>query len=258
MNTVSLLKHWEWEFLLNLIYRLNSLDEIKQFQRVCLEQLRVIIPYTKSLFLLDDRVDDRIAPHTPELLSTDNSIFDETTFNELMSSRTCQEYYFSHWSQIFRRSDVSSSGEWEKSPIYQKIYAPQNVYYALKAILIYDDHLLGDISLYRPKDDGDFSIRDMQIVSLLKEHLALRLYQLRQRAAAHNAPARASRRTDYGFTRREGEVIALLHEGKTDRDICDQLCISSYTLKNYIHNIYRKTGAKTRIQIFLMTKDEQR
>lgn len=254
MSTVNLLKYWEWEFLLNMIYRLDSLDEIKQFQRVCLEQLRVIIPYTKSLFLLDDRIDDRVMIHTPELLSTDHSVFDEMTFRELMSCRTCQEYYFSRWSQIFRRSDVNSSWEWENSPIYQKIYAPQNVYHALKTVLIYDDHLLGDISLYRPKEDGDFSVRDMQIISLLKDHLALKLYQLRQQEAPDNALPQAGHRMDYGFTPRESEVIKLLHEGKTDRNICDQLCISPYTLKNHIHNIYRKTGAKTRIQIFLLTR----
>ena len=120
MNTVNLLKYWEWEFLLNMIYRLNSLDDIKQFQRVCLEQLRVIIPYTKSLFLLDDRIDDRVTVHTSELLSTDHSVFDEMTFRQLMSCRTCQEYYFSRCSQIFRRSDVSPSEDWESSPIYKK------------------------------------------------------------------------------------------------------------------------------------------
>jgi DNA-binding CsgD family transcriptional regulator len=256
MNTVNSLKYWEWEFLCNMIYRLNSLSDITQFQRVCLEQLRVIIPYTKSLFLLDDRIDDKVIYNSPEVLSTDNSVFDEKTFKEIMINRTCHEYYFNSWSQIFRRSDVSPSEDWEKSPIYKNIYAPQNIYYALKTVLIYDDCLLGDISLYRPKDETDFSTRDLQIAALLKDHLALKLHQLRQQQAPEKSPAPPCRSAGYAFTHREAEVLKLLHEGKTDQEICKQLCISSYTIKNYIHNIYSKTGAKTRIQILLLTKQQ--
>jgi tetratricopeptide (TPR) repeat protein/DNA-binding CsgD family transcriptional regulator len=53
----------------------------------------------------------------------------------------------------------------------------------------------------------------------------------------------------YGITSREAEIIRLLLEGKDTKRITEDLFISDHTVKNHIHNIYRKLGVRNRIQL---------
>lgn len=53
----------------------------------------------------------------------------------------------------------------------------------------------------------------------------------------------------YNISKREREVILLIREGKSNKEIEDQLYISLQTVKDHIYNIYRKTGVKNRVQL---------
>lgn len=55
--------------------------------------------------------------------------------------------------------------------------------------------------------------------------------------------------TAYGISRREQEIIALVLEGCSNRDIEDRLFISLATVKDHIYKIYKKTGVKNRVQL---------
>jgi DNA-binding NarL/FixJ family response regulator len=48
------------------------------------------------------------------------------------------------------------------------------------------------------------------------------------------------------LTRREADVLNLLAEGMTDRQIADQLFIEPTTVKFHRQNIYRKLGVHSR------------
>ncbi len=56
----------------------------------------------------------------------------------------------------------------------------------------------------------------------------------------------------HGLTRREGEVLSLLLGNKSNTEIGNELFISPGTVKNHTHNIYQKTGAGGRTQLFRM------
>ncbi|MBR6171905.1 MAG: response regulator transcription factor [Eubacterium sp.] len=51
------------------------------------------------------------------------------------------------------------------------------------------------------------------------------------------------------LTEREKEICALMVEGLTNRQIADRLYISEGTVKNYISNIYDKTGIHDRVKL---------
>lgn len=53
----------------------------------------------------------------------------------------------------------------------------------------------------------------------------------------------------YGISKRELEIIKLISEGKTNRNIADELFISIETVKDHNYNIYLKTGVKNRTQL---------
>lgn len=53
----------------------------------------------------------------------------------------------------------------------------------------------------------------------------------------------------YGITEREKDIIRLICEGKSNKEIQDRLFISLQTVKDHVYRIYRKTGARNRVQL---------
>jgi DNA-binding CsgD family transcriptional regulator len=53
----------------------------------------------------------------------------------------------------------------------------------------------------------------------------------------------------YKITKRETEVIELICQGKTNKEIADQLFISVETVKDHNYKIFQKTGVKNRTQL---------
>jgi ATP/maltotriose-dependent transcriptional regulator MalT len=50
------------------------------------------------------------------------------------------------------------------------------------------------------------------------------------------------------LSEREIEVLSLLAQGMSNREIAEQLYISTGTVKTHAHNIYNKLGVKNRTQ----------
>lgn len=51
------------------------------------------------------------------------------------------------------------------------------------------------------------------------------------------------------MTKREKDVVALIAEGFTNKEIAQKLELSTYTVKSHVHNILEKLALSTRVQI---------
>ncbi|MEG2431846.1 MAG: response regulator transcription factor, partial [Acinetobacter sp.] len=58
----------------------------------------------------------------------------------------------------------------------------------------------------------------------------------------HNRPA-ADQET---LTQREQEILSLVAQGLSNREIAEQLCVSRYTVESHIKHIYRKLSVSKR------------
>ncbi|GIU97479.1 MAG: DNA-binding response regulator [Actinomycetota bacterium] len=56
------------------------------------------------------------------------------------------------------------------------------------------------------------------------------------------------RRTEYSLTQREQDILALLAEGRSNRDIAQRLYLSEKTVKAHLAAIFRKLGVTNRTQ----------
>ena len=54
-----------------------------------------------------------------------------------------------------------------------------------------------------------------------------------------------------GLTTREGELMALLAKGLVNKQIAYELGVSETTIKFHMRNIYRKLGARNRVQALM-------
>ena len=77
--------------------------------------------------------------------------------------------------------------------------------------------------------------------------------------AAHisggNAPSAGS--SGHDLTQRESQLISLVAQGLTNKEIAGQLNLSEHTVKNHVHSILRKTGARTRLGLTQQHRSEQ-
>ncbi len=51
------------------------------------------------------------------------------------------------------------------------------------------------------------------------------------------------------MTKREKQIIELISEGNTNKEIAQELHLSTYTVKSHVHNILEKLALSTRVQI---------
>jgi DNA-binding CsgD family transcriptional regulator len=55
--------------------------------------------------------------------------------------------------------------------------------------------------------------------------------------------------SDHGITPREEQILRLLVQGKTSKEIAGDLFISQRTVEAHLRNVYRKTGAGNRVEL---------
>jgi DNA-binding NarL/FixJ family response regulator len=59
---------------------------------------------------------------------------------------------------------------------------------------------------------------------------------------------------ELGLTRRQQQLIPMIAQGLTNKEIATQLNLSEGTIKNHIHEILRRVGASDRLQVVDMTR----
>ena len=56
-------------------------------------------------------------------------------------------------------------------------------------------------------------------------------------------------KTSLGLSRREQQLVGLIQQGLTNKEMASQLNLSEQTVKNHVHRILRKVGAPDRLSI---------
>src|ERR1700748_1994636 len=106
--------------------------------------------------------------------------------------------------------------------------------------IVLKDALAGHLQIaIRTVMSGDYGIGGKRVVNLVSA-----LHDLMQQAAV-------PQRKTYGLTPRELEVVGLIVEGCSNRDIAKQFTLSEETVKRHLSNIFDKTGVSTRLELAL-------
>jgi DNA-binding NarL/FixJ family response regulator len=58
------------------------------------------------------------------------------------------------------------------------------------------------------------------------------------------------KRTQWGLTRREQQLVPLIGRGLSNKEIANHLSLSEQTVKNHVHRILRKVGVSDRLSIY--------
>jgi DNA-binding NarL/FixJ family response regulator len=87
-----------------------------------------------------------------------------------------------------------------------------------------------------------------QGIQVLPPHLTGSLFSQVVEQAIHSSKPSAIVES-VRMTKREKQVIELISDGATNKEIAQKLHLSTYTVKSHVHNILEKLALSTRIQI---------
>lgn len=78
-------------------------------------------------------------------------------------------------------------------------------------------------------------------------NLVRHLQTTKARAVVRDEP----RRTAFGLTTRERQVVSAIVDGSTNRDIAERFAVSADTVKHHLTNIFDKCGVSNRLELAL-------
>jgi DNA-binding CsgD family transcriptional regulator len=251
---MKLLEENDWIFLNDIAYKIHSIDDCTKMRRSFLELLKLLIPYDIATFYLSEHEHE-----SGHLLGRPVGV--NVSEKELqVYTDQFEEIDYARWifvsakGMIYRETDLYPDSVREETALYKEMYAPNNIHFSVQLSLVHSDVFLGIVSLYRSKEKEDFSEKDLFVLGMIKDHLAFRLFK-EAKIELSAIPIKkdlnlAAFPVQFSLTQRESEVFYLLFDELTDEQICDRLFIGNNTLKKHILSIYKKTGVKSRLQLF--------
>lgn len=240
----------DWIILNNMIYKIYTTENFNEMRQDLLEELKMMIDYDSADFYMASQEEGKLLCN-PVTYNCDVDLSEE--YEDIDYSRGIVA---SGKTLIYRETDIISDEARIETDYYQKVYKPNNWHYALQMVVARHKKFLGAITFYRTIGKENFHYDDIFVLDMLKEHLAYRLEQYTKFSDAGMSKYTASEAiAKYDLTRREGEILKLLMAGKDSKHICEEVAITTNTLKKHILNIYRKLGINTRVQLFKMVKE---
>ncbi|HEX5853659.1 MAG TPA: response regulator transcription factor [Solirubrobacteraceae bacterium] len=126
----------------------------------------------------------------------------------------------------------------------------------------------GLVALAAPEDDGtvvayaeagvaafvapDASLEELVVTARAVARGALPAHSPRIAAALLRRVADGARPPEHAvlapLTSRERQIVALIDEGLSNKEIAARLCIELSTVKNHVHNLLEKLGARGRVE----------
>lgn len=250
----------DWLFISQIIYRVNISNTYEEFSTTLLTNAKRLFNFSLGIIWHADIINGIAQISTPYSIDKNGNYHDASYYLESNYKPKWFDYLYSPWSSVFRYSDISNDAEWTKSQIFKEVLTPLNLYYGLYTTLIHNDKVVGAVVFWRSKDEKDFSRREMFIMECLKNHLALKMYNIRfnEQTAYTDTDNFQKHLADFSqkfsLTRREMEITQCVLTGKDTEEICSTLFISDSTLRKHLYNIYQKTKVNSRPKLVKLFK----
>lgn len=154
----------------------------------------------------------------------------------------------------FRDSDIIDEEELVKLKVYQDIYQRDGVHYGMRISMMIDNMLAGSFNIFRAKEAGDYTDRELLICNKLASLFSIRYNQLIRMEQAKGANgreglSRSEAMDRYGLTTREFQVAEKIALGCSEDEVAEALSVSESTVRKHLYNAYAKLAVNKRSQL---------
>lgn len=240
-----------WETINEFSLWLHAQHELADIQRGSLERIKNIIPHRISMFDLVTMEADGQTEYIDPISTT----MDQTELDAYYQRYAAMDY--TTWSfdlrnlNVYRDLDLVDVERRDRTPIFLEWMEPQGVYYGCGATLAMAGIPLGTVTLFRERSAGDFASNEMRILKELAQHLSLHLHELFPAGiVGQNDESKdpiANLIEEAGINPREAEILRLMIDGCTNKQMAEALFISESTVKKHVNAIYHKLGVSNRM-----------
>lgn len=234
----------------NMIYDIHAVEECNYLRQILLEKLRMVIEFDGGSFYMVSM------DKQEQLCNRAAYLYDAQEQSTPKQLGLFPDMLDGEKSIAYRETDYMTDEAIMQAEYYNILYRPNHWHYALHIIFIHKKEFLGCLNLYKTLGSNDFSKNDIDICNLLKDHIALRLYNYKKERQLEGEKLSIQEAVQrYNLTEKEHQILKKLLAGLDNNGICAELTISPNTLKKHIVNIYRKLDINNRTQLFKHVKE---
>lgn len=258
-QSLSLINNSAWADLAELTLNIHEQREIGALQQDALAGIAGLISYRIAMFDLIE-LDAHDAPTYVHPVSTGMDAHALSDYYERYAAMNYTTWSFDLTNVgIYRDLDLVDVARRDATPIYRKWMEPQGVYYGCTATLAHNKLPLGSITLFRERSAGDFTDSELEIFMYIARHVSVALGNLYPQGIKLSLTEDTNQLNafieEHNIQPREAEVMRLMLDGKTNKQMANELFISESTVKKHVNAIYRKLGVSNRLGLMTATQN---
>lgn len=133
--------------------------------------------------------------------------------------------------------EVISRKEFEETGFYNDYLKPNKMYDGINIYFVKDGHDVGDMRIWKEKDQHKFGTRDKMLLNTLEPYFIQSLPSLHNRMI---------------LTSRENEIATFIQKGFSDKEVAKLLDISHSTVRTHVKHVFEKLGCSNRTELATM------
>lgn len=250
----STIERREAQLISKILYKLYSIEEDMEMRKAVLELLPNLVRCRKASFYLGSKEPEHFMDRPVGYCMEESLLYGYLDYDQY---DYMNGIFVNSETEVYRETDYFMDEVRKETPYYKDLLEPNNMHYSIQVSLYYSEIFLGVVTLFRGKEDKDFADHDVFLLTLIKDHLALRLYQDYNKINQGKPQSNLQKYIDtYGLTLREVEVIKLIFEGMNNEEMADALHISHFTVQKHVSNIYKKLKVNNKSQLLILNASE--
>lgn len=246
-----MLKDSEWRTINQIVLEIYSISRIGELTERLFNMFRVLVPYSQGFYFVFNHQNiidikrSRFINMTQKVQEKYLNYFYDIDYLKLI-------FEFTSDTSTFRDTDILEDRIRKNTEFYKGFLGPENIPYGCGIVLFKKQKMIGIINLFRSREMGNFTDREIEILDALKPHLENILFNLTLREKRKHSREVKDFSKGYKLSTREEEVVELMGKGFSNKEIEAILMISLSTVKKHVYHIYSKTGVKSRTQLLAM------
>jgi DNA-binding CsgD family transcriptional regulator len=233
-----------------IIRSVSRAENTEIFRKICMEKLKKLVNFNLAVFDVCKNSYNKTLLYDPVVLSEYNEEFEKKFIYEYDTKYAGMSY--SRWLHseekclVMRDSDLLNKEIRSRSRYYKEYVKKNGFEYVVNCEYAYNSINFACLTLYRDANLGDFTDNEVNYLDLLTPCIISGI----NRAIDYNvSDSKCNFMDDLNLTDREKDIINLVYEGKTNKEIADASFVTENTVKKHLSNIYRKMNIKNRSKL---------